>query len=373
MDIIYFSNTLWHSLRQRPQQIALALSKKNRVLFVEPATNIFSLIKSNKNNNNFFHIKNTNLFILKAIPTLPFKNYFSFLNKYYQNKVYRTVKKIIKNLEFSDMINWLTFPSHAPLIGKFNEKFLIYECMDEYVEFEKTYKRSLLNRYEEEIIDNADLIIVTSDALLESKKRHSKKIFLSTNAAEVEYFEKVVNGNFEKLRIFSNENPVIGYIGIIQQKLDYELIENLIKNNPFWNFLFIGPIRTDISQIEKYNNVKFTNYIPYSELLPYLKTIDIAIVPFSINKMTENINPIKIYEFIAAGKPVVSTPFPEAKKFTRFVNIASGYKEFTIAISKELKENSNEKISLRLAFVKKHNWQERANVLEEKIIEMQQG
>ncbi len=357
-------------MRQRPQQMALALSKKARVLYVEPPTNFYHFYRNRDSilKEDIFQV-NENLSVFRAIRTLPFKNYFYFLNKLYQNLLSRKVVNTIRKLSFKNPMLWLTFPAQSAHLGKYDEKYVIYECMDDYAELETLYGKSFICKSEDEIIKNSNLVVTTSHSLFESKSKNHNNVSFSPNAAEVEWFNKVVHDeSIETPKLFDNNNPVVGYIGAIREWLDLELIRSAVSQKPEWNFLFIGPVNTDVSNLKSFPNVQFTGYKDYSELPKYLKLMDVTVVPFKLIKLIEHTNPIKIYEYLAAGKPVVATNFPEAAHFGSFVKTASNTEEFILKISECFNENSKEEINKRLEFASNNSWDKRAEEILEVIL-----
>lgn len=363
MDIIYLSYQLWSSMTQRAHHIASGLSKYARVLYVEPPTNFLYFARNKKRSEQPGTLRKEGdgeLYIMSAQHTLPMKNYFSFLNKYYQNMLSGEIQKNLEKTNFKDPILWFTFPLQLPHFGKYEEVFTLYECMDEYAELEKTYNSALIEDCEKKLLENVNMVVATAKNLEETKGKFNKNIILSPNAADVDFFSRVVfDRNIEKVKIFDNNNPVIGYIGAIREWLDWNLIKDLVETKTGWNFLFVGPVQYNVEEIKKNKNVHFAGQVNYKNLLPYLKAMDVTMVPFAINRLIDNTNPIKIYEYLAAGKPVVTTPFNESFRFGKHVKPAKDVNGFVDIIRYELTHKSQNVIDERVAFAALNSWEVR--------------
>lgn len=361
MDIIYLSYHLWSSMTQRTHHISRGLSKYARVLYVEPPTNFIYYAKQKSKSEIPGAIRRegkNELYIMSANHTLPLKNYFGFLNKYYQELLIKDLLKATNKLDFKNPILWFTFPLQLPHLGKYNEAFSLYECMDEYSELERTYNQKLINKHEEKLLKNVNMVITTAKNLQDTKGKFNKNIVLSPNAADTDFFNRIISDiNIEKVKIFNNSNPVIGYIGAIREWLDWDLIKSIVEAKKDWNFLFVGPVQFDVEDLKKYQNIYFTGQINYTNLLPYLKKMDVTIVPFAINKLIDNTNPIKIYEYLAAGKPVVTTPFKEASRFGKFISTAKDCNEFINKIEILLSSMNSNIIEERMKFAAKNSWE----------------
>jgi glycosyltransferase involved in cell wall biosynthesis len=116
--------------------------------------------------------------------------------------------------------------------------------------------------------------------------------------------------------------PLIGYFGLIDDHVDLDLLEYLTENRPEWSFVFIGPVKVSIDRLKEYKNAHFYPPVPYIDLPKYLAGLDVCILPYRMNELTRNSNPLKLKECLAAGKPVVSTALPEVLKLGEAVRIA---------------------------------------------------
>jgi glycosyltransferase involved in cell wall biosynthesis len=167
--------------------------------------------------------------------------------------------------------------------------------------------------------------------------------------------------DFEKVR-----PPIIGFYGLIQDWLDFELIAKIAKSHPEWSIALIGKVATDISEIRDYSNIYLLGEKPYKDLPNYSRLFDVAIIPYNVaDKRMETVNPTKLLQYIACGLPVVSVDLPEVRNYSKVVYVASSHEEFIKNIEKALKENSQERRQIRQLMAKDETWQRRVEKISE--------
>ena len=158
--------------------------------------------------------------------------------------------------------------------------------------------------------------------------------------------------------------PVIGYFGSLHEWIDFELIEWLAVQKPSWTFLLVGHVATDASRLRALPNVLLVGPQPYETLPCWAKAFDVAIIPYRLNRQVQNANPLKLREYLATGKPVVSVPNPEIRKFSEWVRLANNREEFLAEIQAALAFETTGASRARIAAVSDQSWDQRiADVL----------
>ncbi len=259
-----------------------------------------------------------------------------------------------------DPIIFIQFPSWLNLALKLKEKFgykMIFDCLDEFSNFPGVKQKRKTE--EETLFEKSDLVLTTSSTLHEkSIKKESKSLFLP-NAGEFEHFSKKTENLLHEYK-----KPIIGYFGSIAEWFDVELIEYLTKQRPDWTFIFIGhTFGSDIRKIHELPNVNFLGERPYSELPKYLHGFDVCLIPFKITPLTEATHPVKIYEYMATGKPVVSTKLKELQSMSDLCYIAENKEDFLSKIEKALNEKDKELRNKRIQFSSENTWNHRFETL----------
>src|SRR5260221_10561379 len=202
----------------------------------------------------------------------------------------------------------------------------------------------------------ADATIVTSQGLYEKKKSLCRSCFLVKNAANIELFYQGYNP------IISDKKR-IGYICSIDDRLDYDLLEFLIKNMPQADFIFVGRIvdKKGEQVLRQFKNVRLEGPKPVEQLPGYIKNFSLGIIPFAKNDFNKGIYPLKINEYLAAGIPVVTSNFSYLDEFKNIIRIADNKEEFNSFVEDELLNDSIEKKNARVEVAKLNSWEHRVD------------
>ncbi|MCM2316351.1 MAG: glycosyltransferase [Thermoanaerobaculia bacterium] len=243
-------------------------------------------------------------------------------------------------------------PFWWPLAKEARARFgwpVVYDCMDDLAGF-STVRRAMVAD-EDALLSGADLVTVSSSKLEEHASTRSSSVLVIRNACDFEHFAKAPRAN--------NARPVIGYFGAISDWFDTALVAGLAGRRPDWDFVLVGStFGADISRLVKLPNVSLTGEEAYESLPEWLGRFDVAIVPFKRGRLTEATNPVKVYEMLAGGRPVVSVPIPEVALLAPMVRLASNVDEFEREIEASLPSDESA-IAARRAFARENTWERR--------------
>jgi len=234
---------------------------------------------------------------------------------------------------------------------------VVYDCLDLATGFSNV--ANSLAASEAAMLAGADLVIAASRPLAEHVSQQRSSILIR-NAAEVDFLAQGFSDRD------AGERPIIGYFGAIAEWFNVEWIERCAAAHPHWDFRLIG--RTDgcdTSRAAKLANVRFYGEMPYRKLPDLLREFDVAIIPFRIVELTRCTNPVKLYEYMAAGKPVVAAAIPEVIEATDLVYIADDASSFADRIEEALAEDSSALRARRQDWAREHTWASRARQLRE--------
>jgi len=355
-------------------------SRDKKVLYIEAPTNPLSFFTRKAEAVSLWKryragVKkiSNNLWITTFFYLLPFRgSRFLFgakwINRVNQYFVKKRLKKQISDLGLQNPILLVGSAHILPILDEFNASKIIYHCSDDYTlvpSFPQTFKA-----IEEALIKKCDLVVTTADELMKAKKHLNFNIVSIPNGVDINHFAQTQNENIIIAKdIDKLSNPVIGYIGTIFRWIDQDWIEYTANENKDFNFVFIGPITTDISKLSNLSNIHFLGPKPYSDLPSYLKGFSVATIPFVIDGVTLKASPIKFYEYLASGIPIVSTKIPDLQRFNKFVSLVDNKEDFSSEINKALADNNKAK-KIRMEIAKDYSWESRFNQLDNYINEM---
>lgn len=283
------------------------------------------------------------------------------------------IKKIMRSLNFENPILWTYNPLTSFLIGKFNEKKVVYHCVDE-ISAQPGMPKELIKKEEINLLKKSDVVFVTSKTLYNNKKLYNENTFYFSNVADFEHFNKAYTKKFNKpIDLLNNKKKNIGFIGAISSyKVDFELLNYIAKKGIEYNFYLIGKVgegepETSTDLLKSNENIIFLGPKDYKTLPQYLAYFDVCILPCNKNEYTDSMFPMKFFEYIAAGKPVVSTNIVSILDFSDYCYIVDSKENFKEMIDFAIKNNTEEAIEKRLKLAKKYTYKERINKMLDKL------
>jgi len=277
------------------------------------------------------------------------------------------IRRQARRLGMKDFQLWTFLPTTAPMIRHLKPQKVIYYCVDEWSAFSFLNGR-LMEQMEMDLIRQSDVVITTAEKLYASKCHLHPKTYLVPHGVDGEHFVKaclpctIVPKELEGL-----PTPIIGFWGLIHEWIDIDLIYQVALQRPHWSFVLIGKAGVDCSILKKLSNVHLLGVQSYNTLPAFAKGFSIGIMPFKINRLTENVNPIKLREYLAAGLSVVSTPLPEARAYRGVVRFGANAEEFIEALDLAVKDTSEESLQMRLESVKGETWVARVDQISQYI------
>jgi glycosyltransferase involved in cell wall biosynthesis len=382
-DIICLAFPAWEgNYLKSTVQLMKELAKNNRVLYVDYAYTWKDFINSLRGKG-FASWKRmlgkeprlrtekldngAEMFILTLAPVIPtnfIKNVWLFdkINAFNAHFMGKTIKEtqLILGMDTPSVINAFNPVFGVHLGGKLGEKQLIYYCYDEIGA--ATWAKKHGERLENRFMKMVDTVVVTSQGLFNKKSKLHNNCHLVKNGVDFELF---ASENPQPLSYpMSNTQPyqkIIGYLGSVDERLDYDLIELVLKMTPQYQYIFVGRVTTKAyeNRLKQYPNVVLVGSQPPSSLPTWVQEFEVCWIPFIKNELTAGIYPLKINEYLAAGKPVVSTDFSDLSDFKNIISIAENAGEIL-----ECFKVNNQNCTNRKKFAAQNSWGARAETLQ---------
>jgi len=253
---------------------------------------------------------------------------------------------------------WYYTPMALPFTRHLRPLATVYDCMDELSAFAGA-PRALRQR-EAELVARADLVLTGGQSLYEAKKHLHPQVYPFPSSVDVAHFARARNPQADPDDQASIPRPRIGFFGVIDERLDIDLVRGMAALRPDWHFVFIGPVvKIDPARLPRAANLHYPGARPYDELPRYLSGWDVAILPFARNESTRFISPTKTPEYLAAGRPVVSTSIHDVVRpygQQGLARIADSPAEFVAAIEAALGEDAAPRQAAADAFLAQMSW-----------------
>ena len=317
-NILIISSVDWDINWQIPHEISSRLAKSNNVVYVENLGSrsikikdigrIYPRVKKWILSNSGFTKLQENFYIFSPI-FIPFQFNF-FLNKINKFIILKNIYKWIKinNISNQDLIviSFLPTPLVNSIIEDLNPVLKIYYCADNMNLFTDN------SRHENIFLKKVDHIFYTSESLKTKFIKKKNNYTYLPSGVDLKKFT-----NYKNVKKINKKKIILGYVGTIGDVFDVNLIYKVAIKLPNCQFIFAGPIYTNIEKLKKLNNIKFLGYVEHSKVAEIINNFDVGLIPYKINVYTNSVYPCKLNEYLAMGKPVFSTSIKEIINFNK--------------------------------------------------------
>lgn len=354
-DIFVLPIIDWHFRFQRPQQIARAMAKHgHRIFYVD--TTFADQLGARQIEENIYGI------------TLPgpkeLNIYTSTLEKGQIEIWNEAIKELAQQFGIDKTILLVDLPFWGPLALSLRERFgwkIVYDCMDRHKGF-TTNSREMVAQ-EENLSRKSDLILVSSLPILDDQRKFNNNVIYLPNAADFSHFYKSSGAVPEELE--GIHHPIFGYYGAISDWFDTETVGWLAKKRPDWEFVLIGSTYGgDLRPFKALSNIHLLGEKNYQKIPDYLHQFDVCLIPFKKTPLTEATNPVKLFEYLSAGKSVVATNLEELKNYSDYIYLVNKPEDWITAMESALNESDQVMINERIRFAQQNTWETRITVIE---------
>ncbi|MGA2065038.1 MAG: glycosyltransferase [Thermoguttaceae bacterium] len=274
--------------------------------------------------------------------------------------IYWSVRWLMWRQGIRRPIAWFVAPHVASLVGRLDESLSVYYVTDDHASMPGMDRESM-RRMDERLTRGADLVFVASDTLLEAKTAINPHTHYSPHGVDLEHFGRAcdpagrVPDDVQGLR-----QPIVGFFGLVERWIDLDLVRYLAEQRPHWTFLMIGRVAVAPERVPQLANVHFIGKRAYEELPDYGRAFTAAILPFTLTPEAWHANPLKLLEYLAMGRPVVSVAIPAAERLGDVIQVAHNRDEFLAGLDEAVRQASNpEAVERRLRRAAAASWDSR--------------
>ena len=354
--IVVFSHLRWGFVWQRPQQFLSRFARKHKILFVEEP---FFDLGANAEPRLDFHKVMPNVTVV--CPHLaPELNRDSKLPSLLRRLTQEAIDAMNESGEFDQPLLWYYSPmDSAWSLGHFPNRGVVYDCMDELNQFTGAPRTLVEN--EARLMRHADVVFTGGFELGEKKRRQHHNVHTFGCGVDFEHFSKASDpSTFIPADIDFMDRPVLGWFGVIDERVDYAMVGQMAKLRPTWSFAMVGPVvKVDPNLLPHAPNLFWLGSRDYQQLPNYCRAFDVNMMCFAINAATQYINPTKGLEYMATGKPIISIPVRDVvRQWSDIVRVANTAEEFILAAEEAMKAGPlDERIQRGIALAKQSAWE----------------
>ena len=389
VDLVCVSHLWWDWVWQRPQHLLSRLAQQRNVLYVEepriqigPAYEGFDIIEEQP------HLRVARLAFRSDAETFwqrlhetldrtgahPFKvsehirEASLMFESPVQERLEREVVKYVSARRGERLVLWLYTPVVVRFIDLLQPDLVVYDVMDELAAFKFTPPK--LRQQEQELFDRADLVFTGGPSLYEARQHRHSDVHLFPSGVEQTHFAQALRDDLQiPPELAALSQPIIGFYGVIDERTDRELLAEVAQLRPDWHWVMIGPVlKIQEHELPRFPNLHYLGKQAYADLPTFLKAFDVAMMPFALNESTQFISPTKTLEYMAAHKPIVSTPIKDViDLYGSVVRIAQTADEFVAQVEAALHESPEvraNRVQLEQELLAKYGWDRIANEME---------
>lgn len=329
IDLVCFSHLRWGFVYQRPQHLLTRFAKHTRVFFCEEP------IMHDEPDKLMVSNESKNLYVV--VPYLQHDK-----DECHIARQKELIDHLLTSMKVNQYFSWYYTPMALPFTEHLTPEFVVFDCMDELSAFK--FAPPELKTREKQLLEKADVVFTGGHSIYEAKKDQHPNIHPFPSSIDKNHFGSAREIKKEPEDQKHIPHPRFGFAGVIDERLDIDLVAEAAAAKPDWHFVMIGPVvKIDPATLPNLPNIHYLGSKDYKELPNYIAGWDVAIIPFAMNESTKYISPTKTPEYLAGGKPVISTPIRDVVRpygDNNLVHIAATTEQFIKCGEKEMKKRS---------------------------------
>ena len=373
-QIVYIGNDWFADNRTSSHQIARLLSRDNRMLYVEAAGQRAPTASKRDVAKIVHKLKKAwakptrvddNVYVYSPL-ILPFHGsaLARCLNRF---ALGASLRRACRLVGFERPILWIILPHYSSIVETVPHAGIVYYVVDEYSAMPGV-DAARIREMEGLVLRNADVVFAISEQLVAAKGKANANTYFSPHGVETAHFGRAYRETLPTPpELAAMPRPIVGFFGLIEEWLDFDLLDYLAEQRPQYSFVMVGRVARDITRFQKRPNVFFLGKKSYDDIPSYLRAFDVCHIPFELSDVILHSSPLKLKEYLAGGKPVVSVAIDEVKKLDGLVYVANNYAEYLHGVDRALAEDSPERAAQRVRAMEGESWQSKVETISARV------
>ena len=348
-QIVCLATSPWYPIPTRKQQVMSRIPDAE-ILYFDPSATVIAPLRDRSAKPLMKKYKEAgvkpkeNITVYSLPPVLPFFYKLRFVNRLNQKRMARYVRKKMKAHGFETPLLWVYSPVTVDLVDRIPKSGLVYDCVDRHSAYGGLMNPEQVDAMELELAGKADVCFATADSLAKRLKQANPNTYFIPNGANFERFVQAAQPQPVPEDLKDIPKPVFGFVGALQSCIEYGFVEAASKARPDWSFVWIGKEKpgVDLTSLRSLHNNYFLGMKPNEQLPQYLANFDACLNLFAKSDLSKDVSPLKFYEYLATGRPIVSTRQPDqVMQYAELIEIADDELSFTDACQRALDSGSD--------------------------------
>lgn len=373
-QIVYIGNDWFADNRTSSHQIARLLAQHNRMLYVEAAGQRAPTASKRDLSKIVAKLKKVWANPVRVEPNVHV--YSPVIVPFHGSALARRINRFVlgaslrracRKVGFEKPILWIILPHYSSIVETVPNRGIVYYVVDEYSAMPGV-DPARIREMEHLVLEHADVVFAISEPLVATKGRVNARTYFSPHGVETAHFGRAYHEALPMPRAMEGiPRPIVGFFGLIEDWLDFDLLQYLAESRPQYSFVMVGRVARDIGRFAHLKNIFFLGKQSYEQIPSFLRAFDVCHIPFQLNDVILHSSPLKLKEYLAGGKPVVSVAIDEVKKLDGLVYVADDFAGYLAAIDRALAEDSPARAAERVRAMESESWQSKVETISARV------
>lgn len=366
-QIVCLATSPWYPIPTRKQQV-MSRIKDAEILYFDPSATVIAPLRDKSTKELMKKYRQSavkpqeNISVYSLPPVLPFFYKVRAINRLNQKRIARYIRKKMQEHGFEKPLLWVYSPVTVDAVDFIPHSGLVYDCVDRHSAYGGLMNPQQVDAMELELAAKTDQCFATADSLAERLSQAQPETAFIPNGANFERFVKAIDPQPLPEDMKDIPHPIFGFVGALQSCIEYGFVQHAAKTHPDWHFVWIGKEKpgVDLTELRAMPNCHFLGMKPNEKLPEYIAHFDACLNLFAKSDLSKDVSPLKFYEYLATGKPIVSTRQPDqVMQFENLIEIADTEEGFVQACESALADADRQRTETRIEEGRKSSWDSR--------------